>query len=87
LFSGYLTLPTYICWNIWIEQNLVIFENGLPSVQKVVLLSLLLMVDYNIPIKSKAIRRRSLRPVGEGKVVGLMGQQSHMGIVVEREGY
>jgi len=87
LFSSYLTLLTYIYWNIWIEQNLVIFENWLPFVQKVVLLSLLLMVDYKIPIKSKAIRRRSLQLVGEGSEVGLTRQQSHMGIVVEREGY
>jgi hypothetical protein len=49
--SAYPTLPIFICWYIWIERNLAIFEDGSPSIHKVVFLSLLVMGDYKSPIK------------------------------------
>jgi len=33
-------LPSLICWNVWLERNKVIFENGFPSIYYVVFKSL-----------------------------------------------
>jgi hypothetical protein len=40
LNTNYPILPAFICWNIWLERNRAIFDNGKPSVQKVVIMSL-----------------------------------------------
>jgi hypothetical protein len=34
------TLPAFICWFIWLERNLAIFESRTPSIQKIAYLSL-----------------------------------------------
>jgi hypothetical protein len=34
--SKYATLPAIVCWNIWLERNRAIFEDGSPTVDSVV---------------------------------------------------
>jgi hypothetical protein len=50
------------------RANLAIFENGVPSAQKVVILSTLQLADYRTPIKLKKTRKRALCMVKEGSV-------------------
>jgi hypothetical protein len=63
------SLSTLICWFIWRERNSTIFEDGVPSVQKVVHRSLFSMRD--LKVKSIVVaRRKGLSYQAVGGTVG-----------------
>ena len=45
------TLPAFLCWYIWIERNMTIFEAGSPSIQKVVYKAIGAVNSYGIKAK------------------------------------
>jgi hypothetical protein len=63
LNTSFSSLPAYICWNIWLERNRALFEEGSPSIHKVAYLSISVMGDYKTPTKIKKSRRLLLGPV------------------------
>jgi hypothetical protein len=60
--TSYPTLPTFICWNIWLENNHAIFEDGRPSVQKVAILSISIMREHKPTLRTKHLRRNPKKP-------------------------
>jgi len=55
LNTSYPTLPAFIVWFLWRERNGAIFENGKPSTQRVVILSLLAINDYKLSHRKKKV--------------------------------
>jgi hypothetical protein len=43
----YSSLPTFICWYIWNEINLAIFESKTPSMEKVFILSIVAVACHS----------------------------------------
>jgi ribonuclease HI len=66
--KSYPTLSAFICWYIWLERNYAIFEDGNPSLQKVVYKTLSVVGDYKIQLKAFAPRKILCLSAGGGTV-------------------
>jgi ribonuclease HI len=83
------TLPAFICWFIWLERNLAIFESGTPSIQKIAFLSLGAVGSHRT--KEKVYPTRcSVFAIPEDKIIGWFdgatqrnGDQSGAGGVIK----
>ena len=56
-------LPVFLCSIIWLERNLVLFENGIPSIQRASYRTLSFLRDFCTEKKRKKPRRQLLRDV------------------------
>jgi len=66
----YPTLSAFICWYIWMKKNSAIFEDRIPSFQKVDFQSLSAMGDYNSKLKVAA--QRTVPPLpAVGRIFGV----------------
>jgi hypothetical protein len=81
-------LPSLICWNVWLERNKVLFENGSPSICSVVFKSLGAFNRISVIQKVPSVRS-ILPPLQVGATVGWFdgathsnGQQSGAGGVI-----
>jgi len=63
------TLLAFICWFIWLERNLAIFESGTPSIQKITFLSLG-AVGSHMTIEKVYSTRCSVFAIPEDKIIG-----------------
>jgi hypothetical protein len=52
----YPTLPTFICWFIWLDRNKTIFEAGTPSIQKIIFQAIEAASIYRIKVKDNHTR-------------------------------
>jgi hypothetical protein len=43
-------MPTLVSWNIWLERNRAIFENGSPYVDSVVYKTLGIFIKPSVPL-------------------------------------
>jgi hypothetical protein len=83
------SLPTFICWFIWLERNLAIFESRNPSIEKVSFLSLGAVRSHRPQEKVHSIRR-SVHTLPIDKIIGWFdgaaqknGEQSGAGGVIK----
>jgi ribonuclease HI len=74
------TLPVFICWYIWSDRNHAIFEDRIPSAQKVAYQSLLAEGEYTKPVKALALRRRTALRMANGTVGWFDGEAMSSGL-------
>jgi len=86
---SYPTLSAFICWYIWNERNLAIFESKSPSMEKVFFLSIA-VVAFHSPQKTQKSIRRSAHILPQHIIIGWFdgeaqrnGEQSGVGGVVK----
>jgi ribonuclease HI len=83
------SLPTFICWFIWLERNLAIFESRNPSLEKVIFLSLGAVRSHRPQERLHSIRR-SVHILPLNRIIGWFdgaaqknGEQSGAGGVIK----
>jgi ribonuclease HI len=88
-FYSHHTLLVFICWLIWKERNLAIFETKSPSMEKVILLSI---VEWPVivPRKLQKTIRHSIHIMPQHRIIGWFdgatqrnGEQSGAGGVIK----
>jgi hypothetical protein len=74
----YPTLPTFICWFIWLDRNKTIFESGTPSIQKIVFLAIGAVSNYRIKEKDNLPRISTFEIQKIKSLDGSTGQRNRM---------
>jgi hypothetical protein len=81
---AYSSLPTFICWYIWNERNLAIFESKSPSIEKIFFLSIVVVADHSTLKTQKSLDALAISCPSIESLVGLMGHLKEMGNKVEQ---
>jgi hypothetical protein len=83
------SLPTFICWFIWLERNLAIFESRKPSLEKVSFLSLGVVRSHR-PQENRHYCSRTVHTLPFNRIIGWFdgaaqknGEQSGAGGVIK----
>jgi hypothetical protein len=63
------SLPAFICWFIWLERNMAIFESRSPSIEKIYFLSLGVVSSYR-PKENVHTKRCSSLALPSDKIIG-----------------